>query len=175
MSIPITNDTTAEPTEDFSAVLTIPATAASQGITKGAADTATISILDEDTVEVVFNPTQYTVNEGDGVVTLTLNADNPASFEYTVEVVTQDGTATAPSDYQPGPYSVTFPAGSTTAAVNITIESDSILEGTETFTATISTANTGFPKVTAGDDDTATINIQEVACAYHLHVHVVYL
>ena len=92
--IPITDDTTAELTEDFSAVLTIPPTATSQGITKGAADTATIDIIDDDPVEVVFNPTQYTVNEGDGVVTLTLNADKPASFEYTVEVVTQNGTAT---------------------------------------------------------------------------------
>ena len=94
VSIPITEDTTAELTEDFSAVLTIPATAASQGITKGAADTATIAIIDNDPVEVVFNPTQYNVSESDGVVTLTLNADKSASFEYTVEVVTQDGTAT---------------------------------------------------------------------------------
>ena len=94
VSIPMTNDTTAELTEDFSAVLTIPATAASQGITKGAADTATIDITNDDTVEVVFNSTQYTVNEGDDAVTLTLNADKPASFEYTVEVETQDGTAT---------------------------------------------------------------------------------
>ena len=94
VSIPITDDTTAELTEDFSAFLTIPATAASQGITKGAADTATIDITDDDPVEVVFNSTQYTVNEGDKVVTLTLNADKPASFEYIVEVVTQDSTAT---------------------------------------------------------------------------------
>ena len=94
VSIPITEDTTAELTEDFSAVLTIPPTATSQGITKGAADTATIDITDDDPVEVVFNPAQYTVNEGDGVVTLTLNADKSASFEYTVEVETQDGTAT---------------------------------------------------------------------------------
>ena len=94
VSIPITDDTTAELTEAFTAVLSIPARAASQGITKGAADTATIDIIDDDPVEVVFNPTQYTVNEGDGVVTLTLNADKPASFEYTVEVETQDGTAT---------------------------------------------------------------------------------
>ena len=94
VSIPITDDTTAEPTEDFSAVLSIPATAASPGITKGAADTATIDILDDDTVEVVFNPSRYNVNEGDRVVTLTLNADKAASFEYTVEVETQDGTAT---------------------------------------------------------------------------------
>ena len=90
----MTNDTTAKLTENFSAVLTIPATAASQGITKGATDTATIDIVDDDPVVVVFNPTQYTVNEGDGVVTLTLNADKDASFEYTVEVETQDGTAT---------------------------------------------------------------------------------
>ncbi len=94
VSIPITDDTTAELTEDFSAVLTIPATAASQGTTKGEADTATIDIIDDDPVEVVFNPTQYTVNEGDRVVTLTLNAEKPASFEYTVEVLTQHGTAT---------------------------------------------------------------------------------
>ena len=94
MFIFITNDTTAEPTENVSAVLTIPAAAASQGITKGAANTATIDIVDDDSLEVVFNPTQYNVNEGDGVVTLTLNADKAASFEYTVEVVTQDGTAT---------------------------------------------------------------------------------
>ena len=94
MFISITDDTTAELTEDFSAVLTIPPTATSQGITKGAADTATIDITDDDPVQVVFNPTQCTVNESDGVVTLTLNADKAASFEYTVEVVTQDGTAT---------------------------------------------------------------------------------
>ena len=81
----------------------------------------------------------------------------------------------APSDYQPGPYSVTFPVGTTTAALNITIESDSVFEGTENFTATISTTNTGFPSVTAGDDDTATINILEVACGYYLHVHAIYL
>ena len=94
VSIPITDDTTAELTEDFSAVLTIPATATSQGITKGAADTATIDIVDDDTVEVIFNPAQYSINEGDGVVTLTLNADKLASFEYIVEVLTQNGTAT---------------------------------------------------------------------------------
>ena len=44
-------------------------------------------------IELTFNPTQYSVNEGDGVVTLTLIANKPASFEYTVEVLTQNGTA----------------------------------------------------------------------------------
>ena len=94
VSIPIIKDNIAEMTETFSAILTIPAAAASQGITKGAANMATIDILDNDLVEVVFNPTQYNVNEGDSMVTLTLNADKVASFEYTVKVLTQNDTAT---------------------------------------------------------------------------------
>ena len=94
VSIHIIEDTIAEMTENLSAVLTIPTAAASQGITKGAASIATIDILDNDLVEVIFNPTQYNVNEGDSVVTLTLNADKAASFEYTVEVLTQNDTAT---------------------------------------------------------------------------------
>ena len=68
----------------------------------------------------------------------------------------------APSDYTAGPYSVTFPAGSTTATVTIPIEDDNVYEGKidpEQFTATISTANTGVPSVSAGDDDTATVSI----------------
>ena len=99
VAIPITNDAIAELTEDFSAVLTIPPAASSLGVTKGAADTASITILDNDPVEVNFNPTQYTVGEGDGVVTLTLTADKTASFDYTVEVLTQDGTATGNLEY----------------------------------------------------------------------------
>ena len=67
----------------------------------------------------------------------------------------------APSDYMSGPYNVTFPAGSTTATVTITIVDDTELEGPESFTATISSANTGFTSVSAGDDDTATINIED--------------
>ena len=102
MSIPITNDAIAELTEVFSAVLTIPAASTSLGITKGAADTATIGILDNDPVEVVFNPTQYHVNEGQGVVTLTLNADKAASFAYVVEILTHDGTATGKLEFYIG-------------------------------------------------------------------------
>ena len=69
----------------------------------------------------------------------------------------------APSDYQPGPYSVTFPAGSTTAAVTITIIDDDEYEGSdpEVFTATISTANTGVPSISPGDDNTYSNNLNQ--------------
>ena len=93
VSIPITDDTIAEGPEDFSAVLNIPTAVSSLGVNKGVADTASINIIDNDAVEVVFNPTQYTVNEGAGVVTLTLSANKVAECNYTVEVLTQDGSA----------------------------------------------------------------------------------
>ena len=81
----------------------------------------------------------------------------------------------APSDYQPGPYSVMFLAGSTTAAVNITIiDDDDEYEGSdpEAFTATISTANTGVPSISPGDNNTATISINENEGVQTLQPHV---
>ncbi len=80
----------------------------------------------------------------------------------------------APLDYQPGNYSVTFPAGSTTAAVNITIYDDAVYEGPdpEAFTATISTANTGVSSISPGDDNTATISINENEGVQTLQPHV---
>ena len=93
VTIPITDDAIAESTEDFSALITIPAASSSLGIIKGAADTASVNLSDNDRVSVVFSPTQYTVNEGDGTVTLTLNADRVAACNYTAEIITQDGSA----------------------------------------------------------------------------------
>ena len=43
--------------------------------------------------QVTFNPTQYSVSEGDGDVVLFLIASQPASFDYTVHVDTVNGTA----------------------------------------------------------------------------------
>ena len=44
-----------------------------------------------------FNQTEYPTSESDGQVTLTVVADKPASFEYTVTVTTADITATGQS------------------------------------------------------------------------------
>ena len=94
MSIPITDDNVLEGTESFTGSLSIPQASADLGVSAGSADTATVNILDDDTSTVQFNPTQYSVNEGDGEVELTLVASAAASFDYTVQVDTADGTAT---------------------------------------------------------------------------------
>ena len=62
-------------------------------VSAGDDDTATINIVDDDGVFVQFNPIQYSVNEGDGEVELTLVASAAASFNYVVKVDTVDGTA----------------------------------------------------------------------------------
>ena len=92
----ILQDDEAEGSEQFQAQLTIPSASADQGVAVGNNGTAraVITILDDDGVLVEFSPTRYTVSEGDGVVTLTLTADSVADCNYTVEVRTQDGTAT---------------------------------------------------------------------------------
>ena len=92
--VPIVQDDKAEGGEQFQAQLTIPSASADLGISVGDDDTAVITILDDDDVLVEFSPTRYTVSEGDGNVTLTLTADSVADCNYTVEVRTQDGTAT---------------------------------------------------------------------------------
>ncbi len=92
----------------------------------------------------------------------------------TVSISVMASSHPAPSDYQPGPYSVTFPAGSTTAAVNIIIYDDAVYEGPdpEAITATISTANTGVSSISPGDDNTETISINENEGVQTLQPHV---
>ena len=44
-------------------------------------------------IQVNFCPTDYTLSEDAGNVVLTLLANQPASFDYTVQVDTVDGSA----------------------------------------------------------------------------------
>ena len=44
-------------------------------------------------IQVTFSPTDYTLSEDAGNVVLTLLANQPASFDYTVQVDTVDGAA----------------------------------------------------------------------------------
>ena len=63
-------------------------------------------------------------------------------------------------DYDSGPYTVTFPAGQTTATFNISINDDTILEGNENFMLTIN--ETSLPTgVTRGTPSEATVTIVE--------------
>ena len=59
-------------------------------------------------------------------------------------------------DYTSGPYTVTFPAGQTTATFDVPINDDHMLEGNENFMLTID--RTSLPTgVTAGSPGEATV------------------
>ena len=61
-------------------------------------------------------------------------------------------------DYTSGPYTVTFPAGQTTATFDVPINNDNILEGDEDFLLTID--ETSLPTgVTRGIPGKATVTI----------------
>ena len=61
-------------------------------------------------------------------------------------------------DYTSGPYTVTIPAGQTTATFNISINDDDEVEGDEDFTLTIN--GTSLPtNVTRGTTGEATVTI----------------
>ena len=63
-------------------------------------------------------------------------------------------------DYTSGPYTVTFPAGQTTATFNIPINDDSVLDGNEDFMLTID--ETSLPTgVTRGSPGKATVTIMD--------------
>ena len=116
---------------------------------------------------VEFDPTAYTVTEGvDAFAELTLIRSGHLDETTVVTVSPLSGTAigkytefvpvhftyythTAGSDFSSSPTVVTFFPGETSAQVQVPITDDSILEGTEVFSATLSTAESD---VVFGDD-----------------------
>ena len=75
-------------------------------------------------------------------------------------------------DYTSGPYTVTIPAGSTTATFDVPINDDMILEGLEDFMLTI---NSSLPTgVTRGTPSEATVNIvdNESRIYHNIYCHV---
>ena len=181
--IPIRNDSCPEPRESFNALLSIPGPAASLGVRASNRNRSTVWIDDDDCLEVVFDPTSYSVNENDGVACLTLKANGTASCNYSVQIDTLDGTATGKSmtsnkeyvhtlhvelsshntggeDYTSGPYELTFIAGSAEAELKVDITDDDIAEGAEEFTAKLQIPPNTSPKcIVVGSQDTATISI----------------
>ena len=97
VTIPITDDEEfGEGIENFFGTLSVSEMVQSYGIRAGEDNQATVNIEDNDMepdAEVNFSPTQYRVDEGDGLVTLTLTANRAKDSDYTVYVNTNDGTA----------------------------------------------------------------------------------
>ena len=154
---------------------------------EGTPSEATVTILDQTTAELYFDPTTYNVTEGQPAdLILRLTRDVDPSVTIIVRVQTRDGSATGvytleniiqlqPADifccipplliadgpdYTGGLLTATF-SGSSTTSVRVPTLPDNVLEGLEYFTVVIQVppeTPTNY-RVTAGSPDTATVNI----------------
>ena len=90
-----------------------------------------------------FSPASAVVNESDGSVTLTVQIANPSStVATTAQIALTDGSASDVANFSTR--SISFPAGSSTnQTISVNITDDSLLEGTEVLTFSLSNVSGG--------------------------------
>lgn len=150
-SIPITDDSTYEGNETFTATLSNP----TGGMTLGAPLALTVTIIENDTVSLSI--ANATVNEGAGNVTLTVTKNGASALTHTVNYATADGTATAGFDYTPRSGTLTFAPADATKTIVVPILSDSVFEANRSFSVTLSAPTNGATLSAAS----ATISIED--------------
>ena len=97
----------------------------------GTQNTATVEILDSSPI-VEFESVTYSINEDQGLsMTVTLTRSGDTSFDSLVRINPVGGTATLGLDYGFN-NAIYFAEGETTKAVEIFLNNDSQMEGTET-------------------------------------------
>ncbi len=115
---------------------------------------------------VQFTGANYTVNEGDGHVNITLSRAGDATSSASISLATSDtagtqncnvanGKASSRCDYVPFSGTVQFAAGETSKTIPVAIIDDSYAEGSETFSVNLSN---GFG-TSLGAQSTATVTI----------------
>jgi len=112
-----------------------------------------------------------TVLETDGKVALRVTRSNALTQSMSVDYTTSDGSASQRSDYTAISGTLTFAPQESSKTITIPLSDDSLVEGDETFTVTLSNpvnALMGNPTavvVTIQDDDTATPTVNPVDAA----------
>lgn len=115
-----------------------------------AVHTATIIEATQTPVLSIGNASQNEGNSGTSTMSFTVSLTDASAQTITVDYTTADGTATAGSDYTSATGTLTFTPGQTSKTIFITILGDTIYEGNETFTVTLSNASpTSTPISTA--------------------------
>ncbi|MBK7030042.1 MAG: tandem-95 repeat protein [Bacteroidales bacterium] len=159
IDVSVIDDLIVESTETVIATLTA-VTSGDADITIGVPAAATVNIADNDASSVSITANDAVAgepsNNGQFTVSMTQASDVATVISYTVS-----GTATANSDYNTLSGSITIPAGSTSATIDVLVINDLLLEATETVIATLSSITSGNSGVTIGTPDAATVNITD--------------
>ena len=129
ISIPLTDDATHEPLEQFKVKLL----SSSVAIASGGAGTGVATITSDDPkAKLRIQDAEVTEGSGDMVFNVTL--DRPVNVDVLVDYKTIDGSAVAGSDYTKKSRTLTFPANTNdTQQISIPIKDDNVYEGKEDF------------------------------------------
>ncbi|HEX3281110.1 MAG TPA: S8 family serine peptidase [Pyrinomonadaceae bacterium] len=104
---------------------------------------------------VAFSAAQYSVNEDDGSVTITVNRSGDTSTPASVDFQTIDGQATQKGDYMAGTGTLTFAPGVTSRTFSVLVVNDAYQEAAESFSVSL----TNPSGTTLGGISTSTITI----------------
>lgn len=155
VTIPINDDSLVEGNETVNLTLNNP----TGNATIGTQNTATLTIVDNDTAGTIqFSNPQYVVKEdGTPVLAVTLTRTGGSSGAVSTTVNLANGTAFAPGDYSNNPITVNWADGDATSkTVTIPIVDDSLVEPSETVNLSLSNPTGG---ATLGTQTTATLTI----------------
>jgi hypothetical protein len=160
IQIPIIDDSQPNATLTFTVTLT----AADGTGFVGGQSTATVNIIDNDATTFRFNPGSYTVDEGAGTATLTVEAlrIGDPNDEISVDFGTSDGSARAGEKYARTFGRLVFGANVTTRTISVPIIDESGQEGTTSFFVNLSNPQGGGQGANAprvGTPGTATVTI----------------
>ena len=134
--------------------------AADDDIIVWAADSATVTIEDNDIAEVSVAANDADAGEAGDNGQFTISLSTPSDTD-TVVLYTISGDATGDVDYAALPGSVTIAAGATSARIDINVIDDNVLESTETLTIRLDAIDSGDADISIGSADSATVTIDD--------------
>lgn len=157
VTVNTTDDSVYEGDETFNVTLS-----SVVGSELGNQSTSTVTIVEDDEVPLAgviqFSGASYSVDENAGSVLLTITRTNGSSGDVSVELTTQDGTASSNEKYQTFIDVLTFLDGETSQTVSIEIYDDAVYQGNETFNVVLFNL---VGDASLGNPSTATVTIVE--------------
>ncbi|QZP09151.1 Calx-beta domain-containing protein [Caenibius sp. WL] len=154
ITVATTADTTIESDETFTMTLSNPSTGS---ITTA---TATGTIINDDVAPANLAIDSVSATEGGSLVFTVTRSGNTATA-VSVNYASASGTATSGTDFTAVSGTLNFAANETTKTITVATTDDTSVEGTETFTVTLSGASANAAITTASG--TGTINDNDVA------------
>ena len=159
-TVPIINDTVFEggTNETFNVTLSNP----TSGVILSSPSTLVITIQDNEGIPSLQFQGTLRITEGNAgtqIFTIPVTLSNASVQTVSIDYATADGTANAGSDYVATSGTLTFPPGTTSGQINVTVNGDTTVEPDETFQLKLSNPvnlNSFFsPLATIANDDSS--------------------